>query len=72
MDEIDWNAPATIYERGEAAPDRIVNRGSLAQMVSEVAAMGADERARLTLDYNGDRMLGVEEILALSQRGDFP
>lgn len=46
--------------------------GSLAEMVARVAAMDVAERARVIIDVPGQGNLTVGEVLALSERADFP
>ncbi len=76
MQTIDWNASATLIERDDAGSDlhydfRTVATGSLGELVRRVAALPADERARLVIDSE-HRTLNVGEILALAQRDDLP
>ncbi|MGH6786943.1 MAG: hypothetical protein ACREBO_08930 [Novosphingobium sp.] len=77
MDAIDWNAPATLHERDDRGSDlhyhfKTLRQASLGDLVREVAAMGAAERARLVIDFAGGRSLNVGEILALAEREDLP
>ena len=77
MEAIDWNAPATLTERDDSGSDlhyhfRKLREGPLGELVREVAAMPATERARLVLEMPGGKTLNVGEILALAQHGDMP
>ncbi len=77
MDEIDWNMPATLHARDDGGSDmhvdfRTVRKGSLGDLVREVAAMSGDDRARLVIDVSGGSTLSVAEILALAKREDLP
>jgi hypothetical protein len=77
MEEIDWNAPATLTERDDSGSDlhyhfRTVSKGSLGELVRSVAVMPAADRARLVLEVAGGKTLNIGEILALAQREDLP
>ena len=77
MEAIDWNAPATLTERDDSGSDlhyhfRKLREGLLGELVREVAAMPAAERARLVLEMPGGKTMNVGEIIALAQREDLP
>ena len=77
MNEIDWNAPATLHARDDGGSDmhydfRTVRKGSLGEMVRDVASMTSDSRARLVIEVAGGRTLGVGEILELAKSEDLP
>lgn len=76
MQDIDWGAPATLIERDDGGSDlhydfRNIGTGTLGELVRQVAAMPADQRARLVID-SGHSTLNVGEIMALAQRDDLP
>ena len=51
---------------------REVRKGPLAELVRHVAALSADERARMVVDVAGGSTLTVAEIMSLAQREDLP
>lgn len=76
MQDIDWSVPATLIERDDGGSDlhfdfRTIGTGSLGELVRRVAAMPANERARLVID-SGHTTLNVGEIMVLAQRSDLP
>lgn len=77
MNEIDWNARATVHERDDGGSDRFVDfrtlaTGTLAEMVRFVSGMPVEERARVVLDAEGHATMTVSQIAALAARPDFP
>jgi glutathione peroxidase len=71
MPTTDWNAPATLHMRDDGGSEMHYNfavlaKGTLGDLVSQVAAMPADERARVLIDVAGGSTLNVGEILALA------
>ena len=77
MTSIDWNGRASIQERSDEGSDmffefREVGQGTLAEMVRRVVAMPAQERARVVIDAGATGTMNVHDIVALSQRPDFP
>lgn len=77
MNEIDWQARATVHERDDAGSDRFVEfnelaKGTLAEMVRFVIGMPVEERARVVLDADGHMTMAVADVAALSKRPDFP
>lgn len=49
-----------------------LDQGPLSAMVGRVVAMSPTERARVIVDVPGKGNLTVGEVLALSERDDFP
>lgn len=73
MDAIDWNADATLHVRDDDGSEMQYNftklgQGPLRDLVSRVAAMSADERARLVINVAGGKSLNVQEIIALAKQ----
>ncbi len=72
---IDWNATATLQARDDDGSEMHYNfavlaTGPLGELVRSVAAMPADERARVVIDVAGGSTLNVGEILALAAHED--
>jgi hypothetical protein len=77
MSEIDWDAPAKLLQRDDTGSEmfyefREVSAGSLADLVADVAAQGAHGRARMVIDAGAFGTFGVDQILGLAGREDFP
>ncbi len=77
MDAMDWNADATLHERDDGGSEmhynfRTLRKAPLGQLVRDVAAMPAGDRARMVIDVAGGRTLNVGDIMALSTRDDLP
>jgi len=75
MTTIDWNADATLHERDDGGSElqynfSTIKTGRLGELVREVAAMGAADRARLVIDVAGGKSLNVTEIMELAARDD--
>lgn len=75
MDATDWNAAATLIERDDGGSElhynfREVRKGRLGDLVREVAAMPAVERARLVIDIAGGETINVGQIMELAGRDD--
>ena len=73
---IDWNDHATLHLKhdGQGLFDALkgIQRGTLAQLVTMVSNMPADERSKYVIQKAGDHQLGTSEIMALAAREDFP
>jgi L-2-hydroxyglutarate oxidase LhgO len=72
MSALDWNAEATLHERDDAGSEmqynfNVVKKAPLRDLVTQVATMSADERARLVIDVAGGKSLNVGEILELAR-----
>ena len=77
MPTTDWDAPATLHARDDGGSEMHYNfavlaTGPLGELVRQVAAMPADERARIVLDVAGGKSLNISEILALAAQDDLP
>lgn len=77
MTDIDWNAPAKLMERNDAGSEMFyefqdVTAGALGKLVAHVTALDAQSRARMVIDAGVIGTFGVEQILALAARSDFP
>ena len=77
MTPIDWNARASIQERSDDGSDRFVEfrevaQGGFAEMIRKVIEMPTQERARVVIDAGAQGTMNVHDIVALSQRADFP
>ncbi|OYW47511.1 MAG: hypothetical protein B7Z36_03050 [Novosphingobium sp. 12-63-9] len=75
MQALDWNAEGTLHERDDSGSELQYNfvqlhKGPLGDLVREVAAMPADQRARLVIDVAGGKSLNVAEIMELAARPD--
>ena len=73
MSSLDWNAEATLHERNDAGSEMqynfsVLKKAPLCELVAEVAAMDASQRARLVIDVAGGKSLNVGEILELAAR----
>ncbi len=71
MSGLDWNAEATLHERDDAGSElqynfNVVKKAPLRELVTLVATMTADDRARLIIDIAGGKSLNVSEIIALA------
>lgn len=72
MSGLDWNAEATLHERDDAGSElqynfNVVKKAPLRDLVTLVATMTADERARLVIDVAGGKSLNVGEIITLAK-----
>lgn len=72
MSSLDWNAEATLHERDDAGSElqynfNVVKKAPLRELVTLVASMASDERARLIIDIAGGKSLNVGEIIALAK-----
>ena len=77
MQTIDWQVPATLHSRDDGGSDlhydfREIRKGPLAELVRHVAALSADDRARMVVDVSGGSTLNVAQIMNLAQREDLP
>lgn len=75
MEAVDWNAAATLHERDDDGSEmhfnfREVKKGRLGELVREVAAMPAADRARLVIDVVGGGTMNVGQIMDLAARED--
>lgn len=73
----DWNTPATLHVRDDGGSElhynfAVLGTGPLGDLVDQVAAMPAAERARVVIDVAGGKSLNVAEILALAAEKDLP
>ena len=73
MSGLDWNAEATLHERDDQGSELQYNFSSLKkaplrELVAEVTAMDAAERARLVIDVAGGKSLNVTEILEIAAK----
>lgn len=71
MSGLDWNAEATLHERDDAGSEMqynfsVLKKAPLRELVAQVAAMDAQQRARLVIDVAGGKSLNVGEILDLA------
>lgn len=71
-----WNDHATVLRR-EAADGvfhgfAALHSGSFADMVRLVARLPENERSHLVIEKAGDRQYSPTEIIAMSERNDFP
>lgn len=71
MSALDWNAEATLHERDDAGSEMqynfsVLKKAPLRELVAQVAAMDAQQRARLVIDVAGGKSLNVGEILDLA------
>ena len=76
MNDIDWAAPATLYERDDQGSDlhvhfRKIEQGQLGALVRKVAALPVSDRARLVID-SGSGTINVGQIMDLAQRKHLP
>jgi hypothetical protein len=76
-DMIEWGRPCILHARSDGGSEMYVDfetldQGPLSAMVGRVVAMSPTERARVIVDVPGRGNLTVGEVLALSERGDFP
>ncbi len=77
MSAVDWNFAAKLIERDDDGSEMAYDfheraSGTLATLVSQVAAMDTTARARMLIDAGSMGMLNVGQILDLSARDDFP
>jgi len=77
MTTTDWTAAATLHVRDDGGSEMDFNftalrSGTLGELVRAVAAMPADERARVVIDVAGGKSLNVAEILALAAQENLP
>jgi hypothetical protein len=77
MIPINWNAPAKLIERDDAGSEmfyefRDVAEGSLSHLVAQVTALDPISRARMIIDAGATGTFGVEQILELAGRVDYP
>lgn len=71
----DWDHAASLHRRGDDGmlnAFRIIRQGTLAQLVHFVATLPEAERAHYEIVKEGDRRLGVNEIMALATSPDLP
>jgi ribosomal protein S28E/S33 len=76
-DSIDWTATATMLERDDSGSDRDVDfrtvcTGALADLVARVVCMLPAERARIIIDRGVHGTIGVNDIMLLASRADYP
>lgn len=77
MSDVDWSSKAVVHSRSDTGSEMYfdfarLDEGPLAAMVHKVAAMPAEERARVIMDVAGRGNLDVGQIMALAQRPDLP
>lgn len=77
MTLVDWSAQAKLLERQDGGSDLYYEftqlRGApLSELVADVAAMPAADRARMVIDAGPGGTLNVGDILALAARDDYP
>ncbi len=77
MNEIDWNTPAKLLERDDAGSEMFyefkeVSAASLAALIAHVSALDTSTRARMVIDAGAAGTFGVDQIIELAGRGDFP
>ncbi|MFC4295423.1 hypothetical protein ACFO0A_10195 [Novosphingobium tardum] len=77
MQQVNWDAPATLQERDDGGSDlhyhfRTVRDGTLAELVRAVGAMPTAERARMVIDVAGGNTINLGQILDLAAREDLP
>ena len=75
-DGVQWDDRASLHiaHDGQGIFDSMkgLRRGSLAELVAQVASMPAEERGKYVIQKAGDHKLGSAEIMALASRDDFP
>lgn len=73
---VEWEDHATIHANhdGQGIFDgmKAIHRGTLAQMVAQIAAMPEEERKKFVIQKAGDQKLEADEIMVLAGRSDFP
>jgi hypothetical protein len=74
---IEWNKVAKLLERQDGGSDLYfdfteLREGSLSSLVKSVVALPSADRARMVIDAGALGTLTVTEIVALSERDDFP
>ena len=77
MDEVDWNETATLMEREDSGSDYYIGfqqrgRGRLCDIVRQAVIAPEDQQGRFILERAGRPNLDIHQIIALSQRPDFP
>ncbi|MEZ5708860.1 MAG: hypothetical protein R3E02_05675 [Blastomonas sp.] len=77
MDDINWNASATVHARDDAGSDmyfdfRTEKHGTLAEMVAYVMALPHEQSARLVIDIASGGTVNMAQIVAMAQRSDYP
>jgi len=72
----DWDEPASLHRSDDKGglfnEFKSIRHGALADLVRQVMALPADERARYAIDKSGDHRLDHREIEKLAARPDFP
>jgi len=75
-ERIEWEDRASIHRKddGDGLLDAMkgLHRGTLAEMVAMIRYMPAEERGDFVIEKAGDHQLGIDEIMALAERDDFP
>jgi len=72
---VDWNHAASLHKRGDEgmlAAFRMIRQGTLADLVYFVSELPEEQRREYEIVKEGDRRLGLGEIMALAGRPDFP
>ncbi|MDE2303432.1 MAG: hypothetical protein KGK11_12820 [Sphingomonadales bacterium] len=72
---IGWDDPALLHRRSDTGllhDFTVARHGTLAQLVHQVMVMTPEQRAHYTIERQGDRQYDPHEIVALSQRPDYP
>lgn len=77
MNEVNWGASARLLEREDGGSDMYVEfrergAGALSDLIDQVVILPATERARLVIDAGAQGMFNMGDIMALSERADFP
>jgi hypothetical protein len=77
MTEMNWDAPSRLLERDDSGSDMYVefkerDIGPLSALIGQVAVLPATERARLVIDAGAQGMFNMGDIMALSERADYP
>ena len=77
MTNINWNAPARLLEREDGGSDLYVDfrergAGSVCLLVAQVLELPANQRARMVIDAGAQGMFNMTDIMALSERADYP
>ncbi len=76
MSDMDWGALARLLEREDGGSDMYVEfkergAGTLGDLIDQVIALPAIDRARLVIDAGAQGMLNMGDIMALAERTDF-
>jgi hypothetical protein len=77
MDEVDWNETVTLMEREDSGSDYYIGFqqrgcGRLRDIVRQAVIAPEDQQGRFILERPGRPNLDIHQIIALSQRPDFP